>query len=305
MAFKLTILGTSASLPAYGRHQSAQLLEIGNLSFLIDCGEGTQLQLNHRKVKAQKITHIVISHLHGDHYLGLVGLLSSMHLLGRKKKLVLYAPTGLEEIITTQLRYSQTHLNYPITFQRLDTDHSEIIFENDALSVKSFPLDHRIPCCGFVWKEKIKPRRINKETLPTDLSLVNIVRLKKGEDALDEAGQVIYKNTDLTLPPRKSRSYAYCSDTKYNESIIGYIKGINLLYHEATFLEDMRERASKTCHSTATQAAQIAKLAKVEQLLLGHFSARYQDITPFLYEAKTIFSATKLAIEGGIIEIDE
>ena len=301
----MTILGTSASLPAYGRHQSAQLLEIDKHIFLIDCGEGTQLQLNKRKIKTQKIDHILISHLHGDHYLGLVGLLSSMHLFGRKKKLTLYGPTGLEEIITTQFRYSQTYLNYEVTFQRLDIDQSKIIFEDNTLSVRSFPLNHRIPCCGFVWREKPKPKRINKETLPSDLSLVNIINLKKGEDIFDQMGHLVYKNEALTLPSRKSRSYAYCADTKYDESIIQYIEGVDLLYHESTFLEEMKERATKTYHSTASQAAQIAQRAKVGQLLLGHFSTRYKDISPFKLEAATVFEATKLANEGGIIELKE
>lgn len=305
MTFKLTILGTSASLPAYGRHQSAQLLEIGKLTFLIDCGEGTQLQLTHYKIKAQKIDQIMISHLHGDHYLGLVGLLSSMNLLGRKKKLVLHGPNGLEEIITTQFRYSQTSLNYPISFQRLGTNQSNVIFENDTLSISSFPLNHRIPCCGFVWREKPKPKKINKDTLPVDLSLVNIVRLKKGEDIFDESGKLIYRNSSLTLPAKKSRSYAYCSDTKYDETIVQYIHKVDLLYHESTFLDDMTERATATFHSTASQAAQIGKLAKVNQLLLGHYSARYKDVSLFLNEAKQVLEATQLAQEGIEIALEE
>lgn len=305
MIFKLTILGTSASLPAYGRNQSAQLLEIGKQTFLIDCGEGTQLQLNHYKIKAHKVDHVLISHLHGDHYLGLVGLLCSMHLQGRKRKLILYGPTGLEEIITTQLRYSRTHLNYQITFHRLDCDQSNVIFDNETLSLVAFPLEHRIPCCGFVWREKSKPKRINKATLPENLSLVNIVKLKKGEDIVDENGELVYKNESLTLPAKKSRSYAYCSDTKYDESITQHIKEVDLLYHESTFLDDMIDRASITYHSTAKQAAQIGKLANVNQLLLGHFSARYKDVSPFLSEAMQVFEATRLAIEGNIIELNE
>lgn len=305
MTFKLTILGTSASLPAYGRNQSAQLLEIGKQTFLIDCGEGTQLQLNQYKIKAHKIDHIVISHLHGDHYLGLVGLLCSMHLQGRKKKLFLYGSTGLEEIITTQLRYSRTHLKYHITFHRLDCDQSNVIYENETLSLVAFPLEHRIPCCGFIWREKSKPKRINKTTLPENLSLVNIVKLKRGEDIMDDAGELIHKNESLTLPAKKSRSYAYCSDTKCDESITQYIEGVDLLYHESTFLEDMADRAAITYHSTAKQAAQVAKMANVNQLLLGHFSARYKDISPFLAEATPIFEATSLAIEGDVIELNE
>ena len=301
----MTILGISAALAIYNRNQSAQLLEIGEHTFLLDCGEGTQLQLNRYKIKVQKVNHIMISHLHGDHYFGLVGILCSMHLLGRKKKIFLYGPNGLEEIITTQFKYSQTHLNYSIVFHQLDTDQPKIIFEDDTLSIKSFPLHHKIPCCGFVWREKPKPKRINKETLPSDLSLVNIVRLKKGEDIFDPAGNLLYKNIDFTLPAKKARSYAYCSDTIYDESILQYIKGIDLLYHESTFLENMNDRAAKTYHSTAAQAANIAKLAKVNQLLLGHFSGRYKDLSPFLKEAQQVFEKTKLAQEGEQIEIKE
>jgi ribonuclease Z len=292
-------------LPAYGRNQSAQLLEIDKQTFLIDCGEGTQLQLNKYKIKAHKIDHIVISHLHGDHYLGLVGLLCSMHLQGRKKKMVLYGPTGLEEIITTQLKYSNTYLNYPITFHRLACDQPILLYENDVFSLDAFPLEHRIPCCGFVWREKPKQKRINKKTLPENLSLVNIVKLKKGEDIIGDDGTLVYKNESLTMPAKKSRSYAYCSDTKYDTSIAQYIEGVDLLYHESTFLDDMSERAAITYHSTAKQAAQIAKLSKVDQLLLGHFSARYKDISPFLIESRQVFKASSLAIEGDIIELKE
>lgn len=305
MTFKLTILGTSASLPAYGRHQSAQLLEVGKHTFLIDCGEGTQERLKANHIKAQKIDQIMISHLHGDHYLGLVGLISSMNLLGRKKELTIHGPQGLDEIITIQLRYSRTQLNYPISFRQVPQIDFGLILENDHLTVHSFPLDHRIPCTGFVWKEKPKPKRINKNTLPDDLSLVNIVKLKNGEDIYGEEGKILYKNEELTLPARASRSYAYCSDTKYKESIIAHIKNVDLLYHESTFLNEMSERADTTFHSTAVQAAHIASLAKVDQLLLGHFSARYKELTPFLDEAKAIFKNTQLATEDSSIEISE
>lgn len=305
MTFRLTILGSNSALPAYGRNQSSQVLEAGKCTFMIDCGEGTQIRLSQFKIKHFKIDYIFISHLHGDHYLGLVGLLKSMHLLKRTKDLYLYGPNGLQEIITTQLKYSQTNLNYNIIFKKTNSSTTEILFENGHITVYSFPLDHRIPCTGFIFKEKEKPRRLIKEKLPENLSLTNIGRLKRGEDALDEQGEIIHKNVDLTLPPRKSRSYAYCSDTRYNESIIDDIKNVSLIYHEATFLEDDELRASNTYHSTALQAATIAKKANAEQLIIGHYSARYKDVTPFKREADKCFKNTLLAIEGKTYLIDE
>ena len=305
MTFKLTILGSNSALPAYGRNHTSQVLEVGKCTFMIDCGEGTQMRLSTFKIKSFKIDYIFISHLHGDHYLGLVGLLKSMHLLKRTKELYLFGPNGLQEIITTQLKYSQTHLNYNIVFKQTNSSTTEILFENNNIVVSSFPLDHRIPCNGFLFKEKEKPRKLIKDKLPEDLSLVNIGRLKRGEDALDDEGKVIYKNQELTIAPKKSRSYAYCSDTRYNEALLNHISNVSLLYHEATFLEEAELRASKTYHSTASQAAILAKKANVEQLIIGHFSARYKDITPFKVEAMKYFKNTSLAIEGQSFELLE
>ena len=305
MTFQLTILGSNSALPAYGRNHTSQVLEAGKCTFLIDCGEGTQMQLSHFKIKHFKIDYIFISHLHGDHYLGLVGLLKSMHLLKRTKNLYLYGPNGLQEIITTQLKYSHTTLNYNIIFKKTNSSTTEVIFENGHLTVSSFPLDHRIPCTGFLFKEKKKPRRLIKEKLPENLSLTNIGCLKRGEDILDEQGNVTNKNIELTLPPKKSRSYAYCSDTRYSESFLSDIKNVSLIYHEATFLEEDELKASNTYHSTALQAATIAKKANAEQLIIGHYSARYKDITPFKNEADKCFKNTLLAIEGETYIIDE
>lgn len=292
-------------MPAYGRHHSAQLLNVQHHYFLIDCGEATQMQLSRFKCKASKINHIFISHLHGDHYLGLMGLIFTMHLLKRTDDLYIYGQKGLREIITTQLKYSETILNYKIRFTELQPGESQLLFEDNIVEVHSFPLFHRIACNGFVVKEKPKPLRLNKEKLPKDLSLLNIARLKRGEDATDMHGQILFKNEELTLPPRKSRSYAYCSDTKYEEAIIPYIKGVDLLYHEATFLSDRLKWAQQTYHSTTHQAATIAKKADVGQLVIGHYSARYNDLTPFLAETKEIFSNTLLATEGETIEVSE
>jgi len=265
---------------------------------MIDCGEATQLQLKRYKLRAQRINNIFISHLHGDHYLGLMGLLSSMHLMGRNKPLNLYGPRGLSEIITLQLKYSDTAFNYDVAFHEVDTQKFQLIHEDELISVHSIPLDHRIPCCGFLFEEKPKNRRLIRETIPEDLSVRNIIRLKKGEDIFDEEGKLLFKNEDMTLPPRQSFKYAYCSDTKYNESIIPIIEGSDMLYHESTFLEEHRDRAHSTFHSTAKEAATIAEKAKVGKLLLGHFSARYKELEPIQEEARLVFPESHLAIEG-------
>lgn len=303
MSFKLTILGSNSATPAYGRHHTAQLLTVNSQNFLIDCGEGTQERLAKFKTKPYQIDHIFISHLHGDHYLGLMGLIFTMHLMRRTKDLYLFGQRGLKEIIMAQLKYSDSTLNYRIVFRELDPDKSELLFESKTLEVHSFPLRHRVPCCGFIFKEKSKPFRINKETLPPELSLISIAKLKQGENIYNEDGTLEYKNEDLTLAPRKSFVYAFCSDTIYDKSIIPYISEADLLYHEATFLDEKKKWADLTFHSTTKQAASIARDAKVGQLIIGHFSARYKDLTPFLTEAREVFDNTLLAYEGDEIKL--
>lgn len=298
MSFKIIILGSSGALPAYGRHPSSQFIEIQNRSFLVDCGEATQMQLMRLQANFHRINHIFISHLHGDHYLGLMGLIFTMHLQKRMNDLHLYSHRGLDEIITSQLRYSRSAPSFKIIFHRLEKGLRETIFEDDALMVETIPLSHKIRCSGFLFKEKTKPRRIDKEKLPEGLLIQQIANLKKGEDVYDASGNVLYKNEDLTLSPRKSRSYAYCSDTAFEKNIVDQIKNIDLLYHEATFVEDEETKARETKHSTAKQAATVAQLASVSTLLLGHFSARYKDLAPILEEAKSIFPNSKLALEG-------
>lgn len=305
MTFVLKILGSNSAAPAHNRNQTSQLLNIQNQYFLIDCGEGTQHQLKRFKVRISKINHIFISHLHGDHYLGLMGLILTMHLQGRINDLFLFGPAGLSEIITIQLKNSKTILNFKIDFNSIDPNGDKIIFENRVLSVKTIPLCHRIDCTGFLFLEKPKLRRINKIKLPKDLSLTNIIALKKGEDIYDENGKLLYKNRELTLPPKRSRSYAYCSDTIYNENIIEHIKSVDLLYHESTFLHDQERRARETFHTTALQAGIIAQKATVGKLILGHFSIRYKDLVPLLEEAQQEFKDTILAIEGQDIIIEE
>jgi ribonuclease Z len=305
VSFHITILGSSGALPAYGRYPSSQLIEIQNRHFLVDCGEGAQMQLMRFQANLHRINHILISHLHGDHYLGLMGLIFTMHLLRRTNDLHLYSHRGLDEIITAHLRHSHSVPSFKIIFHQLEKDLQETIFEDDALSIQTIPLTHKLTCSGFLFKEKIKPRRVDKNKLPEGLLIQQIANLKKGHDVVDKSGTIIYKNEDLTLPPRPSRSYAYCSDTAYNESIIELIRGVDILYHEATFGVDEQLKASETQHSTASQAATLAKKAEAHKLLIGHFSARYKDLTPLIEEARSIFQPAELAVEGGTFSIQD
>ncbi len=305
MSFKITILGSSGALPAYGRFPSSQLVEIQNRMFLVDCGEGTQIQMMKYQVNFHRISHIFISHLHGDHYLGLMGLLFTMHLQRRTNDLHIHSHWGLDDIITTHLQHSHGSLSFKIHFHGLEEGVIKTIVEDAVITVETIPLHHRVKCSGFLFREKPKPRRIDKDRLPEGLRMMQIANLKKGEDVLDDDGNVLYKNHDLTLPPRRSRSYAYCSDTGYNEDMVSQIKEVNMLYHEATFMAEEADKAEMTLHSTATQAAQIAALANVTTLLIGHFSARYRELEPVLNEAMKVFASTRLAVEGETFSIKD
>jgi ribonuclease Z len=303
VSFQVTILGASGAIPAYGRFTSSQYLNIQNRHFLIDCGEGAQLQLQKTSLSVHRIGHVFISHLHGDHYLGLMGLLYTMHLNHRETDLHLYSHRGLDEIILTQLKHSHSVLNYRLHFHELTPGRNEVIFEDDLVTVESFPLMHRLACSGFVFREKPKPRRIDKDRLPPDMKLQYIVLLKQGKDIHDDEGDLLYKNEDFTLPPRPSLSYAYCSDTAFFPELTRYIKDVDLLYHEATFMEDEREKAASTFHSTAADAARVAQMLNAKKLLIGHYSARYRELDGLLTEAKAIFANTELAVELSTIEI--
>jgi ribonuclease Z len=305
MSFKITILGSSGALPAFGRFPSSQVVEIQNRHFMIDCGEGAQMQLMKYQANLHRISNIFISHLHGDHYLGLMGLMFTMHLLRRTNDLHIHSHAGLDEILTAQLRHSRSALNYKVFFHRLTPELNEIIYEDEVLTIETIPLVHKLPCSGFLFREKIKPRRVNKETLPSGLRIQQIAELKKGIDVTDDGGNVLYKNEMLTYAPRHSRSYAYCSDTAYHEKLIEQIRDIDVLYHEATFTMDEQQKAFETKHSTARQAALIARSAQVKKLLIGHFSARYRDLAPVLEEAKSVFENTELAIEGETFSLSE
>ncbi|HKR04814.1 MAG TPA: ribonuclease Z [Bacteroidia bacterium] len=298
MKFEVTILGSSSATPIYTRHPTAQVLNVRERFFLIDCGEGTQMQMMRYKIKMQRISHIFISHLHGDHYLGLMGMLSTMHLQGRITELHLYGQQDLMDVLEMQLRLSNTILRYNLIFHSVRHYVSSLIFEDEDILVRSIVLNHRIPCTGFLFREKQKPRKllINKMQ-QYNIPFIYFNKIKNGEDYEDDFGNII-KNEELTVPAPPPRSYAFCSDTMYDENILNDVRGVDILYHEATFLHDMAERAKATYHTTSLQAAELAKKAEVKKLLIGHFSARYKNLSLLLDEAKSVFQNTELALEG-------
>lgn len=296
--FELLILGSSAAIPTSERNQTSQILNICERWFLIDCGEGTQIQLRKFKSKLQAIDHIFISHLHGDHFFGLPGLISSMHLLGRKQDLNIYGPEPLQSVIEHVIKASETALSFKINWQVTQNKKKQLLFEDEKVEVFSFPLKHRIYCTGFLFKEKPLLRNIDKFQLEKNgLCTADIPALRAGKDVKNKDGKKI-KNSLVTFDPLPPRSYAYCSDTAYSKKVTSYIQNTDLLYHESTFLEDNKERAKKTFHSTATQAAQMALESGVGALILGHFSTRYTDLDQFLQEAKPIFPNVSLGTDG-------
>lgn len=301
--FELIILGTSSATPTSKRFPTAQLLNVSERLFLIDCGEGAQIQLRRYRIKFQRINTIFISHLHGDHYLGLMGLISSLHLLGRQKKLAIFHPKGLREIIEMQLQLTHTVLNYPIEWTELNTSEPARIYEDSQLTVDTIILHHRIPCCGFLFREKEKPLSLLKEKLAQyDIPIAMYHQLKRGENVVLPDGRKIF-NKELTRERARPRSYAYCSDTRYNEGVAAAVKDVDLLYHEATFLHELLDRAEKTAHSTALEAGKIAAMAGVGKLLIGHYSVRYNDLQPLLEEARTQFPETYLSEEGMNVQV--
>jgi ribonuclease Z len=298
MKFEVTILGSSSATPIFNRNPTAQVLNINEKLYLVDCAEGTQQQMLRFDVKASRIDYIFISHLHGDHYLGLVGLLSSMHLNGRTKPLQVFCPLALKEIVDLQLKYSETTLQYPVEFIFTKTDAAEVILDNQDIVVETIPLDHRIPCTGFLFREKKRLRKIIKDRVEKlDIPVQYFTALKKGKD-YEAADGTIYKNDTLTIDSAEPKTYAYCSDTLYNPRYFEQINGVSLLYHEATFLNDMLDRANQTHHTTALQAAQVALQTQADKLIIGHFSARYKTLNEFLDEAQSVFPNTELAVEG-------
>ena len=295
---KLTILGCYAATPRTFTNPTSQLIEIRNRLFLIDCGEGTQVQLRKNKIKFSKINHIFISHLHGDHFYGLIGLISTFSLLNRNNDLTIYGPKGIKEIILLQLRLSNSWPNFGLHFHELTSNQSELIFEDDKVMVKTIPLKHRVYTNGFLFEEKIAERKLNVDAVNEyQIEKCYFQNIKNGKDILLDDGTLI-SNEKLTFDPEKPKSYAFCSDTSYNENIIPIIENVDVLYHESTFLESEASLATKTMHSTAIEAATIAKKAQVGKLVLGHYSTRYDTISLFKEEAETIFPNVLLADDG-------
>ncbi|WP_396637322.1 ribonuclease Z [Maribacter sp. R77961] len=299
---KLTILGCYAATPRTLTNPTAQVLEIKNHMFLIDCGEGTQVQLRKHKIKFSRINHIFISHLHGDHFFGLPGLISTFRLLGRDKEMHVYGPKGIKDAITLLLKLGDSWTNYHLYFHELTSNDSEIIYEDDKVSVATIPLEHRIYTNGYLFREKLGERKLDIAAVGKyGIDKAYYRNIKLGKDAVSRTGELI-PNNKLSTDPNKPRSYAFCSDTVFKPSIVPQIKNVDILYHESTFLESEAKLALKTKHTTAKEAATIAKLASVKTLILGHYSTRYKSIDLFKEEAKLVFPVVELAEDGKIFQ---
>lgn len=301
MRFEVTPLGTGAALPARGRSPSAQVLDVNGDLYLIDCGEGTQERVRMAGFNFQRIGRVFISHLHGDHYLGFLGLISTMHLLGREKELHVHAPPELREITHVQLKASRTYLRFPLHHHDLPVEQGALIAQDGKVAVRALILQHRVPTTGFLFQERPAPRKIRPEAVAL-IPQQWRQRVKDGEDVVLTDGRVLH-NAQLTLAPPLPRRYAYCCDTAYTPELVPLLKDVDLLYHEATFTEELRARAKETLHSTARQAATIARDAGAKHLLLGHFSSRYKDLAPLLNEAREVFPRTDLSEEGVAVPI--
>lgn len=305
MSSYITILGFNSAIPTVNTAPTAQFLEMAERSFLIDCGEGTQVQLRKAKARFSKINHIFISHLHGDHCFGLPGLIASFRLLGRETPLHVFGPKGIKKMLETIFDITETHRGFEVVYHELEGNESQKIYEDKAIEVYTIPLDHRIYCNGYLFREKEKPRHLNMSEICKypEIEACDYHNLKNGKDFVLEDGYVL-KNEALTLEPTPAVSYAFCSDTRYRKEIIPIIKNVDVLYHEATFLHDLKEMADYTGHTTALEAAMIAKEAQVGKLILGHFSNRYSDLSVFTDEARKIFPNTFLpkALEPVLLE---
>lgn len=295
--FELHILGCGSALPTTRHFPTSQIVNVRDKLFMIDCGEGAQLQFRKSHLKFSRLNHIFISHLHGDHCFGLLGLISTLNLLGRTAELHIHSPKGLETLLTPMLDFFNRQMTYKILFHEFDTKEPMQIYEDRSLTVTTIPLRHRMPCCGFLFAEKRRPNHIIREMVDFyQVPVYELNRIKNGADYVTSEGKTVSNNL-LTRPSAPSRSYAYCSDTIYLPSIVEQIKGVDLLFHEATFANEDAPRAKETFHTTAAQAAEIARKAEVKKLLIGHFSARYEDENVLLQEASAIFPDTQLAKE--------
>lgn len=304
LPFNVTILGSSSALPSPSRFTTSQLVTLNERLFLIDCGEGTQIQLQKFGKKMGRINHVFISHLHGDHIFGLPGLISSMSMGGKKGELHIHSHSDLQIILSTIMKF-MNDLDLKVTFHPLNLRRHAVVYEDDKIKVESFPLKHRIPCCGFIFREQPQDLHLRKEKVEElNIPFLDRIRIKKGADLLLQDGSVI-PNCELTLPAQKPRSFAYCTDTKMVEKIVPFIEGVDLLYHEATFSDTEKELAEKTYHSTAKQAARIALKANAGKLIIGHFSSRYRNVKPLVDEAREIFSNTYAVNDGDNFEIRE
>ncbi|GAL68964.1 ribonuclease Z [Jejuia pallidilutea] len=297
---KLTILGCYSATPRTLGNTTSQVLEIANHMFLIDCGEGTQVQLRKHKIKFNRIKHIFISHLHGDHFFGLVGLISTFRLLTREADLHIYGPKGIKEVVTLQMKLADSWTNYRLYFHELSSTTSELIFEDDKIQVHTIPLEHRVYTNGYLFKEKEGDRKLDIDAVEeANIDMAYYRKLKQGFDIENEDG-VLIDNETVTFPAEKPKSYAFCSDTVYKTDIVPIIKDVDVLYHESTFLEAHAHLAPKTKHSTAKEAAKIAKQANAGTLILGHYSSRYPNLEVFKDEAQTVFKNVKLAQDGKV-----
>ncbi len=304
MKFELTILGSSGAMPFKDRYMTAHVLNIREQLFLIDCGEGTQMRMSRFRVRRGKINHIFISHLHGDHIFGLPGLLTSFGMNLRTENLYIYSPPGLKQMIDGLFPYEGKGPSFEIIYRELDTTVHQMVFENEDVEVWTIPLSHGIPCNGYLFKEKPKQRKMLKEKIKEyNIPFQDIAGIKEGNDWTDANGNMI-PNSELTTAPPPVRSYAFCSDTAYKEDIVPIIEGVDLLYHEATFLEEAIDKAIATNHSTALQAGRIASKANVRQLVIGHYSARYEEINGHLEEARTVFPNTHLGTDGAVFDVE-
>ena len=302
---QLTILGCHSATPRVNAYPTSQYLEINNNHFLVDCGEGTQRQMRKYKVGFSKINHIFISHLHGDHFYGLVGLLSTYGILSREKEMHIFGPKGIKKATLQMLKISESHAKFNMVFHELSSKESELIYEDNKVTIHTIPLTHRVYTNGYLFTEKPKPRKLNMLNISgyAEIDKADYLNIKAGRDVTLSSGEVIPNNL-LTIDPTKPLSYAFCSDTSYKPNIVPIIKNVDLLYHEATFLNDRQDLAKKTKHSTAIEAAQIAKEANVGQFIIGHYSGRYPDTSLFKKEAETVFKNVSLAKPGAVFKIN-
>ena len=297
----VTILGNNSAVPAFNRHPTSQVVTQDGVSYLVDCGEGTQIQMIKYKVRRSKITHIFISHLHGDHYFGLVGLLNTFNLLAHKQELHVFGPAPLQQIIELQFNVSESSTCYPLHFHTITAP--GVLVDNEKIRISCFPTTHRIECYGFLFEEKEGKRKLLIEKVrQLRIPMTFYSSLQSGLDYITPKGEVI-RNATITTAPEKGKKYAYCADTRYDEALIPYLQGADLIYHETTYLDNMREKAFDRFHSTTRQAAELARKAGVKKLLIGHFSSKYSTLDHFQVEAREVFPATDLAIEGHTYEV--